>query len=76
MFNSLAELLANPLVWKVVVAYWIFSAAVGALDTPDASSGKAYKFAFRFLHALAGNVNRAALKFGVPGAKDADSNNP
>lgn len=67
MFSSVAEFLANPLVWKIVVAYWIFSAGVGALETPDTKSSKLYRYTFRFLHALSGNLNRAAVALRVPG---------
>lgn len=69
MPESLIDLLGNPLVWKVIVGYWIFSAFIGALPTPEASSYKIYQFAFRFSHLLSGNVNRAAIVFKVPGAE-------
>lgn len=66
--NSITDLLANPLVWKVLGAYWVFSAAVGALPTPLQSDSRLYQFFFRFCHALSGNVNRAAVALKVPGA--------
>jgi ABC-type dipeptide/oligopeptide/nickel transport system permease component len=67
--NSLLEFVSNPVFWKVIVAYWLFSSVVGALPTPDTSSGKFYQFFFRFMHLLSGNVSRAALKFQLPGAE-------
>jgi hypothetical protein len=67
--NSLMELISNPLVWKIVISYYVFSAAVGALPTPDSGGNKFYQFAFRFAHILAGNLSRAAVKFQVPGAQ-------
>lgn len=48
--------------------YWIFSALVGSLDTPSTDSKSWYKFLFRFLHSIAGNINRAAITFRVPGS--------
>jgi hypothetical protein len=67
--NSLMELISNPLVWKVVFAYWVFSAAIGALPTPDTDSAKWYIFLFRFGHGLSGNLTRAAIAFKVPGVE-------
>jgi hypothetical protein len=64
------DLLSNPLVWKVLVAYWVFSAAVGAMPTPDANGSKGYIFLFRFAHGISGNLNRAAVVLHVPSADD------
>jgi hypothetical protein len=66
--NSLMEIISNPVVWKVLISYWIFSAAVGALPTPEQDSTKVYIFVFRFAHILGGNVSRAAVTLKVPGA--------
>jgi hypothetical protein len=68
--NSLMELVSNPLIWKVLICYWVFSAAVGALPTPEQNSGKWYIFIFRFGHALGGNLSRAAVALKVPGAQE------
>jgi hypothetical protein len=65
---EITSLLANPLVWKVLGAYWVFSAAVGALPTPDKGSSPFYIWVFRFSHGLSGNLNRAAIALKVPGA--------
>lgn len=70
--NSISEFLSNPLVWKLIVSYWVFSAAVGSLPTPTENSREIYVFFFRFVHALAGNLNRAAVALKVPGAQDAE----
>ena len=64
-------LLHNPIFWAAIGGYWVFSAAVGALEAPTANSGPGYKFVFRFLHGLSGNLNRAAMTFKVPGAPEA-----
>ncbi len=45
--------------WLLVGGYWVFSAGVGALESPDEHSGKLYRWAFRFLNTLAGNLSRA-----------------
>jgi hypothetical protein len=68
--DELIKLAANPVVWKVLGAYWLFSAAVGAMKTPTEHSAEWYQFLFRFGHALSGNLNRAAVAFKVPGAKE------
>lgn len=67
--NAITELLTNPLVWKALAGYWVFSALVGSLDTPTTTDGRFYRVLFRFLHGLAGNVNRAAVALKVPGAQ-------
>ncbi len=74
--SGLMDLIGNPLVWKILLSYWIFSAAVGALPTPTADSHPAYQFLFRFAHGLSGNLNRAALSFKVPGAPDPAAADP
>ena len=68
MFNDIMSLLSNPLVWKILICYYVFSAIVGALPTPEAGSNKFYIFIFRFAHILGGNLNRAALTLKVPGS--------
>jgi len=66
--NTITDLLANPLFWKVLISYWVFSAAVGAMPTPIQGSSLFYQFLFRFLHGLSGNLNRAAVALKVPGS--------
>lgn len=69
MYQGIVDLLANPLVWKILITYYIFSAIVGAMPTPDSNGNKFYMFLFRFMHILAGNISRAAIQFKVPGAQ-------
>lgn len=68
--NAITELLSNRLVWEAIAGYWLFSAAVGAMPTPIQGGSGWYQFLFRFGHALAGNVSRAAVALKVPGAQD------
>ncbi len=63
--QSLVDFLANPLLWKIVLAYWLFNALVSSMPNPN--GGKLYQFVYRFMHTLAGNVDRAAQKFALPG---------
>lgn len=66
--EGIIQLLSNPLVWKLLGGYWLFSAIVGAMKTPQTDSPEWYQFLFRFGHLLGGNLNRAALALKVPGA--------
>lgn len=72
--NDLASLLSNKVFWMVIGGYWIYSAFAGALPTPAPTGSQFYKFFFSFCHILAGNMNRAAVAFRVPGATPGDSN--
>lgn len=75
--QELLELLKNPLVWKLLIGYWTFTALVGSLPSPEkvsvyTKSGVAlliYGTIFGFLHIIAGTITRAALAFKVPGAQ-------
>jgi hypothetical protein len=60
------QLIGNPKFWALVGAYWVFSAAVGALQKPDDKSGGFYKWVFSFLNTLAGNLSRA-FSSKIPG---------
>jgi hypothetical protein len=66
--SSFTELITNPLFWKILACYWVFSAAIGAMPTPKVDGSQWYQFVFRFGHILSGNVNRAAVALKVPGA--------
>lgn len=78
MLSALMELLTNPLVLKVLVGYWVYSALVGALPSPAefsaavSSPGRQliYRFVFAALHGFSGNLNRAAIALKVPGAEE------
>lgn len=66
MLQELISLLQNPLLWKILISYWVFSAVVGAL--PDPNGNKWYRFFYGFMHGLAANIMTAARQFKVPGA--------
>lgn len=68
--SSFTELISNPLFWKILICYWVFSAAIGAMPTPKTDGSLFYQFVFRFGHILSGNVNRAAVALKVPGASN------
>jgi hypothetical protein len=40
-----------------VVGYWIFSAIVGGMPEPSATAPVGYKWLYRSLHILAGNLS-------------------
>ena len=70
--QGIIDLFSNPLVWKLLISYWVFSAIVGAMPTPEPDGSKLskfYTFVFRFAHALGGNLNRAAMALKVPGSE-------
>ena len=52
--------------WLLIGGYWTFSAAVGAMPEPTTGDSKGYRFAYQFLHTLAGNL-AAAFANRVPG---------
>lgn len=47
-----------------LLIWFAFSNAVQALDPPDEKSSKTYRFIFKFLHGLAGNIRYALKRFG------------
>lgn len=55
-------LMAHPVVMTSITLgiYHAASAFVGALEMPDASSGKWYRFFFAFTNRLAANYSRAS----------------
>lgn len=67
---DLFSFLQNPVLWKVLLVYWIFSAAVGAMPMPHDKSSGFYRWFFAFVHSLAGNLNRAAVALKAPGAQN------
>lgn len=66
VLQRLQQIVADPHFWLLAFSYWIFSAAVGALEAPDATSGKLYRWAFKFLNILASNITRA-FSSRIPG---------
>lgn len=70
--NDIFQLVQSPALGtliKIFAIYWFFSAIVGAMPTPTQDANPFYQFLFRFLHILAGNINRAAVAFKVPGSQ-------
>jgi hypothetical protein len=75
--QPIIDLFSNPLVWKILISYWVFSAFVGSIPSPDKAQqyikgGAAllvYGVFFAFLHGVAGNMARAAIAFKVPGSE-------
>ncbi len=63
------HLLTDPSFWLLVGLYWIFNAAVGALEAPTTASTARYRYIYRLLHTLAGDLTSA---FGnkIPGNVD------
>lgn len=65
----MVNLITDPHFWLLVGLYWIFNAAVGALEPPTEPPTPAnarYRFIYKFLHTMAGNMTTA---FGnkIPG---------
>lgn len=54
--------------WILVVIYWLVSNAIGALETPDATSSKFYAWFFKFANGFAANLSRAAAG-KIPGVQ-------
>lgn len=52
-----------------LAAYHLSSAFVGSLEMPDATSGKFYKFFFRFANTIAANYSRSSAAKTVLDAK-------
>lgn len=50
-----------------VGALWVFSAAVSALDSPDATSGHFYRWFYKFAKMIAGDLASSALGKYLPG---------
>lgn len=82
ILSSLVGVLSNPLVLKALFAYWLYSAFVGALPSPEVLSQHVkswgwmllYRTVFGFLHGLSGNLSRAAVALRVPGAQQEQPN--
>jgi hypothetical protein len=48
-------------------SYHVLSAFIGALEMPDNTSGKLYRFFFNFANLIAANYSRAKASNGVAG---------
>ena len=62
--NGLIALIVAHQVTSTIVACWVFSAGVGAMPTPAATSGPFYVWTFNFLHVVTAGIARlVATKF-------------
>lgn len=52
----LTSIHAHPAIWAVGT-FWVLSAAIGAMPTPDSNKGF-YRWLFDFAHVLSANVAR------------------
>lgn len=52
--------LHNPWLW--FGAYYVFSAIVSGMPSPEDGDGKKYRWAFNTLHALAGSIGRVVAR--------------
>ena len=67
--KALIALIQAHSVGFTLAAYWLFSAAVGAMPAPTDKQGAFYHWAFGFLNTLAGSISRAVTnKFPTPPA--------
>ncbi len=73
--KALFELVAVHRVGVVItvallVAYWVFNAAVSAMRAPEPTESKTrYAYWYRLLNKLAGNMDKVAKVLHVPGAE-------
>lgn len=58
------------------LAYHILSAFIGSLEMPDTTSGKFYRFFFRFTNMLAANYFRAQASTGTAGMQPPKQDGP
>jgi hypothetical protein len=68
-FIHLMSIFGDVHFWLFVIVWYLISAAIGALEAPDETSGKFYRYFFRFSHLLVGNLNRA-FAGKVPGIQN------
>jgi hypothetical protein len=66
--NAILAWFNNPLHASAATLfiYHAYSAFIGSLEMPDATSGKGYRFLFRFVNQLAANYSRAGAAKSVP----------
>lgn len=51
---------------ETLAGYGVFSAAISALPTPDATSGKGYRWLYAFAHGLALNLDKIKDSINPP----------
>lgn len=56
--NSIAHTIAMHPAISGAIAAWLIGNVAAALPSPDAASGKFYKFFFAFMHSVGGSIPR------------------
>jgi len=67
MFSSIVQFISTHQTVSALVIAWLGSNVVSALPSPDAGSGKPYKFVFSLFHGLAGSLPRLFPQLRLPG---------
>ena len=57
--SFISSISVAPRIANEFLVLWVFSAAVSALNPPGKNSCQIYGWAYRFLHVLAANLDRA-----------------
>jgi hypothetical protein len=60
MLDHVGQLLGDPVLWGLFVAYWLVSNAIGALPAPSDTASPFYAWFFKFANGFAANLSRAA----------------
>jgi len=58
LINSVARAVAMHPAISGAIAAWLIGNIAAALPSPDATSGKLYKFFFAFMHSVGGSIPR------------------
>lgn len=58
IINSISHSVAVHPVISGAIAAWLIGNVAAALPSPDAVSGKLYKFFFAFMHSIGGSIPR------------------
>lgn len=70
LYNGFAGAEGTRSFMSGLTVLWVFSAAVSAMNSPDANSSKGYRWLYRFTHLLAANLDRAWLVDSELGATE------
>jgi hypothetical protein len=57
--QALINLISAHETISALVAFYIVSAAIGAMPSPGPTDGRGYQFLFKFLNTIGGNLSRA-----------------
>jgi hypothetical protein len=63
---SLIQLLTNPKILLTLVTLYIFAAAVNSLEAPTLLSSRKYRFFYKLVHSLFGQLKRAGIVRDMP----------